>query len=192
MTQFTRHHSHHCHLRHFRPVPRVPPVDHPLSCNYTPSMNIRPCTSICWPYIHMKATGKHGGIYKMWIPVSFQYQAGSPVIQLMQNPPVPPLSVLPHPWPYSGAGIVGFMASQINIHNCRYRQLWINVNLACHTAWPQGFVSVCRLVVGSPCIPGSRYLHIEEVDQTQWTPFWRARGWNADHSRLCRESLMQL
>jgi len=122
MTQFTRHHSHHCHLHNFRPVPRVPPVDHPLSCYYvtntnifyTPSMNIRPYTSICWPHIHMKATGKHGGIYQMWIPVSCQEQEvlSSNWCRVHQYHH---FLYFPHPWPSSGAGIVG-LASRLRLH----------------------------------------------------------------------------
>jgi len=119
MTQFTRHHFH-----HFRPVPRVPPVDHPLSCYYSPSMNIRPCTSICWPYTHMKATGKHLGIYKMWIPVSCHVRKSC------------------HPTDAESTSTTTFCTSPIHGHPPGR-----NSRLGLKASSPY-----CRLVVGSSCM----------------------------------------
>jgi len=119
MTQFTRHHFH-----HFRPVPRVPPVDHPLSCYYSPSMNIRPCTSICWPYTHMKATGKHLGVYKMWIPVSCHVRKSC------------------HPTDAESTSTTTFCTSPIHGHPPGR-----NSRLGLKASSPY-----CRLVVGSSCM----------------------------------------
>jgi len=95
MTQFTCHHSHHCHLHHFRPVPRFPPVNHLF--HVTTLLNEH-----LFMHFNLLAIHSHEGNWQTWphlqdVNFSIMSGAGSRVIQLMQNPPVPPLSALVHP-----------------------------------------------------------------------------------------------